>query len=120
MTRLRFAIVMVAALAGWGAPGAQHEKATFEAEVIQITPKAVFPRALTRKTGPFALVIKNYTSLKQLVVTVQPRGNSPAVFGKNLDDGVGSASGVLNLPPGVYDLVISGQPGLQCTITITP
>jgi hypothetical protein len=120
MTGLRSAIVVVTALVGWSTLQAQQKKAAFEAEVIHITPKAIFPQAMTRKPGPFALVIKNYTSLKQLVVTVQPRSNGPAVFRHNMDDDNGSASGVLNLAPGVYDLVVSGQPSLQCTITITP
>lgn len=35
---------------------------------------------MTRKAGPFALVVKNYTSLKQLVVTVQPHSGGLAAF----------------------------------------
>ena len=42
MTIFRSAVVVAVVLAGWGAAKAQHKKAAFEAEVIHITPKAIF------------------------------------------------------------------------------
>ena len=108
-------LVLMTCLVG---QGAAHKQATFDAEVIHVTPKGLIPSSFKRAAGPLAIIVRNESSLKDVSISVQRRGSATADIQKGVDEAKGAASGILDLQPGVYDVTVAGQPKLQCTITV--
>jgi len=77
----------------------------------------MYPNHISRIGGNFVLIIKNHSSLKRLVIHVRHRGGQDLNLAA-LDDAGGNYGMVVNLSPGVYEIVEPGHPELFCTLTI--
>jgi hypothetical protein len=100
--------------------GAQNGKSKprIEGEVVSIGRGGFFPQSITRRPGPFLLVVSNRTRIQDLTLRLDEQAGQ-RLREISLRNQGGTWREALNLGSGVYVLSETHNPGWKCTITIS-
>lgn len=99
-------------------PQNKPEPVSYHAELITLRPQGFIPGEIRRPAGRFMIGIDNRTGLKEIEISlIRDTGNKEQEvrISRNKPDW----RGVVNLPPGNYELREANHPEWVCRITLT-
>jgi hypothetical protein len=90
-----------------------------EAEIVTITPDGLFPAKISRRVGPFHLVIQNRAGIKgDIDLRIESESKVLAKALKTMKEREIDSGELVRLPVGVYTLSIQGRNKHSMTLEI--